>query len=390
LLPPLLAEAAAKDWAIVKIHGHRSYEDFSKWDDESDGELFPSIYGWVSDGPHASAIMLPDGEIFGRVFQRGVVQKRLAHVAVVGDDIHIWRKITEGAAVPEYARRIAQSFGKGTFQILEGLKVGVVGCSGTGSPVVEQLARNGVGRFVLVDPDRIEEKNLNRILNSTNADARAGTPKVDVAKRMIDALEFDTEVETYTATLFDPTVVRALADCDILFGCMDTIDGRHLLNKLATFYLIPYFDLGVKIEADGVGGVDQVCGSVHYLKPGGSSLLSRGVYTLDQVRASGLARTDPQEYKELLERGYLRGVAEDRPAVIQLNMLISSLAVNDMLARLHPYRIEPSGDYAIQRVSLSHGIFSHEPDGEPCVSLARHVGRGDVKPLLDWPELSED
>ena len=50
--------------------------------------------------------------------------------------------------------------------------------------------------------------------------------------------------------------VRAVAGCDVVFGCMDSIDGRHLLNKLATFYVIPYFDPSVKLEADGTGGGD--------------------------------------------------------------------------------------------------------------------------------------
>jgi tRNA A37 threonylcarbamoyladenosine dehydratase len=33
--------------------------------------------------------------------------------------------------------------------------------------VIEQLARLGVGEFALIDPDVIEMKNLNRILNAT-------------------------------------------------------------------------------------------------------------------------------------------------------------------------------------------------------------------------------
>ena len=91
--------------------------------------------------------------------------------------------------------------------------------------------------------------------------------------------------------------VRAVAGCDVVFCRMDSIDGRHLLNKLATFYVIPYFDLGVKLVADGKGGVDQVCGTVQYLQPGGSSLLSRHVNTMEQVRAAGLYRTDPAAYR---------------------------------------------------------------------------------------------
>ena len=108
-------------------------------------------------------------------------------------------------------------------------------------------------------------------------DAQRGRFKVDVAARAVDNMGLGTVVEKHPRNLFDPDTVRAVGSCDVVFGCMDSIDGRHLLNKLATFYVIPYFDLGVKLEADGRGGVDQVCGTVHYLQPGGSSLLSRHV-----------------------------------------------------------------------------------------------------------------
>ena len=75
---------------------------------------------------------------------------------------------------------------------------------------------------------------------------------------------------------------------------------------------------------------------------------------------------------------------------MQLNSLVASLAVNELLARLHPFRMDPNEDYAITRISLVHGIFDHESDGEPCAVLGRHVGRGDVEPMLDWAELSHD
>ena len=309
-------------------------------------------------------------------------------INVVGDDLLFWSVRADDNGIPGSGRRVAQTFGARTYELLRQLRVAVIGCSGTGSPVVEQLARNSVGTLVLVDPDRVEDRNLNRILNATKADARNRRLKVDVLARAISKMGFDTLVKTYPTSLFDARAVRAVASCDVVFGCMDSIDGRHLLNKLATFYLLPYFDLGVKIEADGAGGVDQVCGTVHYVQPGGSSLLSRHVYTMEQVRAAGIYRTDPTAYRSQLDQGYIRGVPEDRPAVIQLNSLVASIAINELLARIHPYRLDPNGKYAVHRISLSHGIYEHEIDGQPCSLLARHIGRGDVAPLLDWVELS--
>lgn len=393
VLPPILDEAAQHGWTVVKIHGHRGYRQFSHTDDVSDRALFPSIYSWLDDdvvpgSRHASVILMDDGHLFGRVVTANGEFITIECINVVGNDLTFWHASgLASTAVPEFGRRVAQMFGAGTFERLRQLRIAIVGCSGTGSPVIEQLARNGVGSLVLVDPDVIEEKNLNRILNATQRDAHARRRKVSVAKRSVRAMGLGTVVETHTRTLFHGDVVRAIAECDVVFGCMDTVDGRYLLNKLATFYLIPYFDLGVKIEADGHGGVQQVCGSVHYLQPGGSSLLSRHVFTLEQVRAAGLRRTDPDGYRLQLKEGYIRGVQEDRPAVIQLNSLVASLAVNELLARLHPYRIDPNSEFAVTRVSLSHDIFDHEKEGEPCSVLSRHTGRGDVNPPLDWAEL---
>ena len=388
MLPPLLDEAARIGLAVIKVHGHRNSSDFSETDDKSDKTLFPSVHAWTNNGPHGSAILFSDGRMIGRTVDDCGRFSSFSSINVVGDDLPFWYTDTDGSAIPEFGRRVAQTFGAGTYDLLRKLRVAVIGCSGTGSPVVEQLARNSVGKLVLVDPDRVEDKNLNRILNTTKADARNGRFKVDVLAGAIAKMGLGTVVETFPMSLFDPSVVNAVANCDVVFGCMDSIDGRHLLNKLATFYLLPYFDLGVKIEADGSGGVNQVCGTVHYLQPGGSSLLSRHVYTMEQVRADGLHRTDPLAYRSQLEQGYIRGVAENRPAVIQLNTLVASIAISELLARLHPYRIDPNGNYAIHRISLSHGIYEHEGDGASCTLLSQHIGRGDVEPLLEWAELS--
>jgi hypothetical protein len=166
ILIPLLEEAIKHNWGIVKIHGHpEHYPWHSEVDDDSDRSLFPSIHGWLDDGyPHVSAILLPSGRIVGRVVNADGSFDNLETVKVVGDDLSFYHATQENSLTPEFAKRTEQAFGKGTFNLLKTLKVGVVGCSGTGSPVIEQLARLGIGELVLVDPDYIEEKNLNRIL----------------------------------------------------------------------------------------------------------------------------------------------------------------------------------------------------------------------------------
>ncbi len=393
-VPNLLDRAAREKLSLLKIHSHPGgYERFSTYDDEADRELFASVRGWLDeDRLHTSVIMLPDGRMFGRAIWLDGQFAALSLISVASNDLHFWftdEAPPQADVLPEFVRRHAQAFGAGTTQTLRRLSIAVVGCSGTGGAVIEQLARLGVGRLVLIDPDRVEEKNLNRILNATMEDARAGRFKVDVLAESVKNLGLGTDVLTLARNLHSPEVVRAVAECDVAFGCMDSIDGRHLLNRLAVYYLLPYLDVGVKLEADGKGGIDQICGTAHYLQPDGSSLLSRGIYSPEQLRAADLRRTNPAAYREQLRSKYIVGVAEERPAVVSVNMLFASLAVNELLLRLHPCRDDGNASYASFCLSLTQGMIYQEPDGQPCERLARHAGRGDVAPLLGLPSLSE-
>lgn len=389
-LIPLLDEAARRDLAILKIHSHPGgYSQFSSVDDESDADLFASVFGWTdSQFPHASVIMLPGGRLFGRAAMRDGSFQPLDSILVPGDDLQFWIP-TDTGRVAAFAERHAQLFGAGTTNRLRHMAAAVIGCSGTGSPLIEQLARLGFGRLVLVDPDVVEERNLNRIVNSWREHAYLKRPKVEAMARAIAAMGFGTEVEIIHADLATPAAVKAVATCDVAFGCMDGVEGRHLLSRLAAYYVMPYFDIGVRLDADGKGGITEACGAVHYLRPDGSTLQDRNVYTLSQLKAAGLRRTDPKAYREQVRAGYIHGVEEDRPAVISINMQMASIAVNEFLARLHPYRYDDNADSAIVRTSFIHPGEYREPEPSASGMFAAHIGKADVDPLLFMPELSE-
>lgn len=389
-LIPILEEASRYDMAVLKIHSHPGgYPRFSQVDDDSDADLFNSIYGWTdSYFPHASAIMLPNGRIFGRgIFRDGAYQP-IHSILVPGDDLLFWT-LDQNRDSSSFSQRHAQLFGSGTTNKLRELAVAVIGCSGTGSPLIEQLVRLGVGRIVLIDPDCIELKNLNRNLNSRMEDAFLRRPKVEVQARAIAAMGLGTEVEILQCDLANPNAIRAVAECDVVFGCMDSVEGRHRLNRLAAFYVLPYFDIGVKLVADGQGGINEACGTVHYVRPDGSTLLDRNVYTLEELRAEGLRRTDKAAYRNELKAGYIHGVREDRPAVISINMQMASTAVNEFLARIHPYRLDENKYSSAVRVSFVHNDVIRQAEEAPSKIFFSHIGKGDVKPLLSMPELSE-
>ena len=391
-LPVLFERAAAKGLSVLKIHSHpNGLAEFSDHDDKSDEQFFASANSWIEDrGPNGSVVMLPDGKMFGRYATDPGRSHPISMISVAGDNLlYLTAEDEEDEFVPDFADRHAQVLGKGTFAKLRKLRIAVVGCSGTGSPVVEQLFRLGVGELVLVDPDTIGPENLNRIINSRGHHATSGYPKVKLLADAIEETGLGTHVVPVQLDLCNPSVVREVASCDLVFGCVDSVFGRHILNKIASTYCLPYIDVGVGIRADTHGGISQATGAVHYLQPDGSSLTSRGVFSMADVQADSLARSDPDEYAGQREEGYIRGADVGQPAVISINSLFASYAVLEMLQRLHQIRNEDNAKFSVQRWSLSGCFEQSEVDGSRCPSVSRNLGRGDMIPLLGLPELSE-
>ena len=203
---PLLEEVEKRNFAILKIHSHPGgYDKFSELDDVSDKEFFSTVFSWSeTDQIHGSAIMLPDGRILGRAISKNLEMDFFNKISIVDEQIQIWNHENKLVKTDNgYSLRNQQMLGEKTYSLLTILKIGIVGCSGTGSPTIEQLFRLGVGELVLVDPDKIEKKNLNRIIQATMQDAIKGEFKVKVLHDAIKSVGLDTEVKYIPANLFE-------------------------------------------------------------------------------------------------------------------------------------------------------------------------------------------
>lgn len=372
-LVPLAERLEKEELSLVLAHSHPGGHDgFSRIDDRADMSVLGSVASWLGDGaPHGSMVALPNGTVIARTYNPDEGFVPIRRRTIVGSEIRTLG--VPEVEVPAWGSRVAQMFGCGTWAALQSLCVGVVGCSGTGSLVVEQLARTGVGALVLVDPKRLHRRNLNRIVGATATDADAECFKVDVMAREINAMGSGTRVTPLAVSIHDRAAALALAGCDVLFGCVDSVEGRYILDVLANAYVAPYFDVGVHVDPDGGGGIRSAVAAAHYVIPGGSSLLSRGVYTAEQLAAEGYRRLDPTGDQEGDVPRYLASVGEAQPAVMPLNMLAAALGVTDLLARVHGFRMEGP---EIQRLSLVHGSYLTESAGEPCPTMQRWLGRG--------------
>jgi len=145
--------------------------------------------------------------------------------------------------------RLASVLGQLSASRLEEGTVGIIGCSGTGSPAVHVLARAGLGNFVLVDPKRFTTSNLER-LHGSRWDHISQEPqcKVELMAQLIESINPKARITALAGNILHENVVDELVRCDLLLGCTDAQHGRAKLSDLAEHYLLPSLDLGVLME----------------------------------------------------------------------------------------------------------------------------------------------
>lgn len=115
--------------------------------------------------------------------------------------------------------------GKEGLEKLKNSKVAVFGIGGVGSFVVEGLVRAGVGKFVLVDDDRICLTNINRQLHATRK--TVGKYKVEVMKERILDINPKAEVETHQCFYMPDNAEELIKpDYDYVVDAVDTVTAK--------------------------------------------------------------------------------------------------------------------------------------------------------------------
>ncbi len=104
-------------------------------------------------------------------------------------------------------------------------KVAVFGLGGVGSYVCEGLVRGGIGNFVLIDFDKVDESNINRQLIATSK--TVGRQKVDLMKERILEINPDANVEVYREFyMADSQSDIITEDLSYAVDCVDTIMAK--------------------------------------------------------------------------------------------------------------------------------------------------------------------
>jgi len=197
---------------------------------------------------------------------------------------------------------------------------GIVGLGGGGSHVVQQLAHIGIGAYVTADPDIVEETNLNRLVGAIATDVDNATPKVDVATRLIRAV--NPAANVIPIPLRWQEKPESFRDCDVIFGCVDGYVERDELERMARRFLIPYVDIGMDVHKLGTRYL--ISGQVAISIPGEPCLWCMGLLTEE------LLTQEAERY----------GEAGDRPQVIWPNGILASTAIGLFIQLLTPWHDE--------------------------------------------------
>ena len=121
--------------------------------------------------------------------------------------------------------RTEMLIGNDGMEKLKNAKVAVFGLGGVGSYVCEGLARSGVGNFVLVDFDKIDESNINRQLIAT--EKTIGRHKVDLMKERILEINPDANVEAHREFYMADSETNIITeDLSYAVDCVDTIMAK--------------------------------------------------------------------------------------------------------------------------------------------------------------------
>lgn len=320
-LAPIVKKALKTGKGLVFVHTHPWDEDipeFSSIDDQGEKLLQEFLKIRKLSGPHVALV-------FGKKSCRARflgTRKELKVVALGGSQKVLFDPSEISRPHRSLERQVRLLGSQGQHR-LDTISVGIVGLGGTGSIVAEELAYLGVKNFLLVDPDIVDETNLNRLVGARRI--HIGRSKVWVAQEQIKRINPKAKVVRVTGSILNGDAASRLLENDFVFCCTDSQASRATLNQIAYQYMIPTIDIGVSIStADNK--VDRVTGRVQLLSPGQACL------TCQELLDPNIVRQEFMNPEERAQDPYFLGIGEPQPAVISLNSTMSSLAVTMFLA----------------------------------------------------------
>lgn len=127
-----------------------------------------------------------------------------------------------------YFNRLSSLIGKDKLDILSNKSILIIGIGGVGGYVLESLARSNIGTIIIVDPDKIDETNINRQILALKS--TIGKNKVDVAEDRVHNINPNCKIIKYKKYFDKESIDEILNNkIDFIIDSCDSIESKKLL-----------------------------------------------------------------------------------------------------------------------------------------------------------------
>lgn len=323
----VLDEADALHAAPVLIHRHEWGEEARlSRKDRATGDPMLARMSALADRGIAASVVLHLATAAGLFWSGGQLAGNLGRLRIVGAPLRdVYPTVAAPAAIRPRLHRQTLAIGPESDAKLARAKVAVVGLSGGGSHVVQQLAHAGVDTLLLVDDDLVAESNRGRVVGTRHDDD--GKLKTEVMERLVKGIDPNIVVRAVPQQSSTAQGIAAIREADVVVACVDRFDARAEINALARRYLIPLIDIGMTLESQHEV-LKSATGQATLTMPGAPC-----------VRCTALVSDAALEQeRRLAPPGYDRNPnAPGQAQVVSMNGLLASQAVTVVLAVLTGY-----------------------------------------------------
>jgi len=308
---------------IIQVHSHPfSPGRYSSIDARTELKLMRHISEKIENIYHASMVFAQDLKTLDSWFFDPDTQtlKPTEKVLVIHPDkieIQSAFKGDDYLQNRDFQDRTIRAFGQDSLKIFKTLDIGIVGASGTGGPLTEQLVRTGIKKITICDPDGIEASNLNRLQGAGLKDI--GKNKAVFYKNYLESLIPDLRIEAISSSFYEIQVQEKFALLDVIFSCVDS-GAIHSINRLAMANLIPLFMLnsGIEVEQEKTNFIG---GQVYSIFPG-TKVCINCLGGFENLLHEYL---DQESIEREIRQGYVKGANIIQPQVYFLNSMIVAL-----------------------------------------------------------------
>ena len=370
----ILQRALDLDASPVLVHSHGGpAPTFSSDDRAKERPLFAGFSGILGQVPTGS-LLLGRGCATGSFWMQGQSDElAFRRLVVVGSTIELWPAVPRRSPSPARRRLDRQTIAIGpeSDRKLAEAVVAVVGVSGGGSHVFQQLTHQGVGTLIPIDDQLLEETNLGRHVGARRADVDR-LHKTAISRRLANDVDPLLGVREVTARFPSEAAITALKSADVIVTCLDRFDARAAVNSFCRRYLIPLVDVGMTIRTADEHLV-RADGQVIVTLPGQPCLRC---FFLTDATLEAERRERPPGYDDNPD-------APGQPQVVSMNGVLASEACNCVLDLLTGYSGGSRGAGWWQYDGRTGQLTPSElPSARPGCPACSEEGLGDPPAML--------